>query len=143
MKLTTAQRGVLFAMFHGHCAYCGEMLPEKGWHADHVEAIERKGHYVRVDEPHRTHKFVQDGTCRKPENQRVDNFMPSCRACNIDKTCYSLEDWRQVIERRVEVLRKNYSAYRHAERFGLVAQIETKVIFYFERLAAKTEGAAL
>lgn len=28
--------------FGGRCAYCGCELPEKGWHADHVEAVLRK-----------------------------------------------------------------------------------------------------
>lgn len=28
--------------FGGRCAYCGCELPEKGWHADHVQAVLRK-----------------------------------------------------------------------------------------------------
>ncbi|UYL04904.1 hypothetical protein LGIDLPPJ_00017 [Klebsiella phage KP13-27] len=27
--------------FGGYCAYCGQLLPEKGWHANHVEAVYR------------------------------------------------------------------------------------------------------
>ena len=38
MALTKKQRVELRMKFGGRCAYCGCELPEKGWHADHVEA---------------------------------------------------------------------------------------------------------
>ncbi len=59
--------------------------------------------------------------------------MPSCRSCTIDKSNLSLEDWRRSLEHKPNVLRDNYSAGRHAERFGLVAQVATRVVFHFER----------
>ncbi|HHR4690493.1 TPA: HNH endonuclease, partial [Salmonella enterica] len=37
MSLTKKQRAELRMKFGGRCAYCGCVLPEKGWHADHVE----------------------------------------------------------------------------------------------------------
>lgn len=42
MSLSKKQRIVLRAKFGGRCAYCGEVLKEKGWHADHVEPVLRK-----------------------------------------------------------------------------------------------------
>lgn len=42
MALTKKQRAELRMKFGGRCAYCGCELPEKGWHADHVEAVLRK-----------------------------------------------------------------------------------------------------
>ena len=131
MTLTKPQRAVLFAMFDGHCAYCGCVLPEKGWQADHVEALERVVSYVR-DDNHQGYRRILK-RCDNPEANRIDNFFPSCRPCNIDKSSMSVEFWRTQLERKPEILRKNYSAMRHAERFGLVAQIETKVVFYFEK----------
>lgn len=123
-------------MFGGRCAYCGSPLPEKGWHADHVAPIHRKTKLVRGDDW--SYKFVKTGECYNPENDHTGNFMPSCRACNIDKSNIGLEDWRKSLEHKVDVLRKNYSAWRHAERFGLVAQIGSKVVFYFEKMAGAT-----
>jgi len=41
-KLTKAQRAVLREKFGGRCAYCGCELPEKGWHADHLEPVMRE-----------------------------------------------------------------------------------------------------
>jgi hypothetical protein len=43
MALTKKQRAELRMKFGGRCAYCGCELPEKGWHADHVEAALRNG----------------------------------------------------------------------------------------------------
>lgn len=134
--LSKKQRTVLFAMFDGLCAYCGQPLPEKGWHADHIEPLERNGEFVRLPKPMNgaTHKYVQDGTCRNPHNERVENYYPSCRACNINKGASPLELWRSCLERSVEGIRRDHASYRHAERFGLVAQITTKVVFHFEKL---------
>ncbi|EBU8924256.1 HNH endonuclease [Salmonella enterica subsp. enterica serovar Brandenburg] len=41
MALTRKQRERLRMKFGGRCAYCGCVLPEKGWHADHVQAVLR------------------------------------------------------------------------------------------------------
>ncbi len=38
MALTKKQREKLRMKFGGRCAYCGCELPEKGWHAGHVQA---------------------------------------------------------------------------------------------------------
>lgn len=134
MKLTKLQRAVLFAMFDGHCAYCGCELPERGWHGDHVEPIQRNGGWIRLDKPTSgaTHKYVQDGTCRAPENDCIDNMMPACRSCNINKGSAPLEVWRANLERIVDGMRRDHASFRHAERFGLVKQAATKVVFYFE-----------
>lgn len=144
MKLNPAQRLALFNKYGGKCAYCGQPLPEKGWHADHVEPVHRE--WYKALRPKTTAKFdeatqsvVMVVTDRKvgmerPELDRIENMMPSCRACNLDKHCMSLEVWRRALEGKVRVLRDNYSAFRHAERFGLVAVAETKVVFYFEKL---------
>jgi hypothetical protein len=133
VTLTKARRAELYAMFGGLCAYCGEHLPENGWHADHVESIRRESRMVRVREG--TYKLVPTGQCQFPENDHIGNLMPACRACNINKGVASLEGWRVRLERQPQVLRDNHSAYRHAERFGLVAQVKTTVVFHFELAA--------
>jgi len=47
MALTKNQRAELREMFGGRCAYCGCELPEKGWHADHIEPVRRETIVVR------------------------------------------------------------------------------------------------
>lgn len=133
MTLSKAQRDIIFAMFDGHCAYCGVILPQRGWQVDHIEALERVVGYVRSTDRcgEYKRKLIR---CDNPDADKVGNFFPACRPCNIDKSSMSLEFWRTQLERKPEILRNNYSAWRHAERFGLVVQVKTKVTFYFEKL---------
>jgi hypothetical protein len=86
-------------------------------------------------------KFVQTGESFFPENDRLGNFFPACRACNIDKSVYPLEDWRKLLEERPNVCRRNYSAFRHAERFGRIVVINEPVIFFFEKYVVAHEAA--
>lgn len=140
MKLTKAQRDVLRMKFGGKCAYCGVDLPEKGWHADHVEPVWRewwknrpKEHYEYVDGKVVLTIEKQVVGMMAPERDTAENLFPSCRACNIDKHATSLEMWRKQMQDRVGVCRRNYSAFRHAERFGLVQEIHKPIIFWFEQ----------
>ena len=45
----------------------------------------------------------------------------------------NLEEWRKKLSRTLDVLNHNYPTYRHARRFGLVAETAQPIIFYFER----------
>lgn len=73
------------------------------------------------------------GTCERPQNLRAENLMPACPPCNIDKHASSLEGWRGKLQSACDVLRRNQPTYRHALRFGLVAETGTTITFYFER----------
>lgn len=151
MRLTTSQRATLRIMFGGKCAYCGCELPEKGWHADHIEPVWREwwkntpgwkeSHGFNYDyvggSVIRTAIPLEKAKLLAPENDTLDNLFPSCRACNIDKHASSLESWRKQMEDRVGVCRRNYSAFRHAERFGLVQEIKKPIVFWFEQWATK------
>jgi hypothetical protein len=100
-------------------------LPEKGWHADHVQAALRKVKYI-------------DGSWRyinefyRPQNDVLENLFPACVACNVDKHTATLEDWRNSLKLRPSFARRYSSAFRFAERFGLVQEIKKPVVFYFE-----------
>jgi len=148
VNLTKQQRAALRVKFGGHCAYCGVELPEKGWHADHVEPVYREwwksthwwkeshGFKWEVDSTGNLNKIpvvIEKAGLERPENDTLDNLFPSCRACNIDKHASSLEAWRKQMQDRVNVCRRNYSAFRHAERFGLVVEIKKPVVFWFEK----------
>jgi hypothetical protein len=147
MKLSKAQRKQVFDMFGGRCAYCGCDLPEKGWHADHVEPICRewwkKGPLVRhdlVDGKIVRTEEKRSATCLYPERDVLENHFPACRACNIDKNACPLEMWRRSLEQRVEVCRRNHAAFRHAERFGRVAIMSEPLVFWFERFNVMARG---
>lgn len=128
MKLTMAQRAQLKQKFGGRCAYCGEMLGDR-WHADHVEAVERKLALV----PGRGVVCTKD--VHRPERDTIDNLNPACAPCNIDKHTMTLEGWRRKLQDACGVLMRNQPTYRHAVRYGLVQETGARVVFHFERLA--------
>lgn len=132
MKITKQQRESLREKFDGRCAYCGNPLGDR-WHADHIKPVERKLEFIRI--PGRSTRMRATGEVYRPENDTIDNLNPACAPCNIDKHARTLEDWRQKLQRAVQVLERNQPTYRHAVRFGLVQPTGAQVEFYFERIA--------
>jgi hypothetical protein len=136
MKISTAKREEIRMMFGGRCAYCGCELVA-GWHVDHVKAVGHDFDYRRggYDEhgQYTPSKFVRNGKVLRPENDVVDNLYPACRPCNIDKSSYSLEEWRDELSGLPERMRKYIPNFRHAERFGLLEIVKIKVEFWFEK----------
>jgi hypothetical protein len=130
MGLTKAQRAMLHDKYGGKCAYCGCELPKK-WHADHLEPVERKLKYVPGK------GAVCTGEMYHPEADNINNMMPACPACNIDKHSYPLEFWRQQIQDSCNILARNITTYRRAKRFGLVAETGSIINFYFETYEPK------
>lgn len=101
---------------NGHCWYCGDQL-QKGWHVDHFLPLGRN----------------HDGTCDNPENDHIDNLVPSCPSCNIMKSSMDIETFRWLIGNFVTRLNRDITVYRHAKRYGLVQETGNEVRFYFER----------
>lgn len=126
MRLTKIEREAIKAKFGGRCAYCGEPLGDR-WHADHLEAV------IRETEYHYGSAFRPTGKLLRPEHDHIGNLMPACAPCNIDKGPNSLEWWRGKLQDATAVLERNSSTYRHAKRFGLVAETGAQIKFYFER----------
>ena len=150
-------RQLIFEKYNGHCAYCGCEL-KKGWHMDHAYPVERKmknigGHYIfkstgeKVpnmynedidfkDIQHVPNKLVPDGF-RKPENDTIENMMPSCPSCNINKHSMNIEEFRAFITRFVTSLNKNNTQYRIAKKYGLIQETGKQVMFYFENFPSE------
>ncbi|MBT9493865.1 MAG: HNH endonuclease [Paucibacter sp.] len=124
MKLTKPQREALRMKFGGLCAYCGNPLGDR-WHADHFEAV-RRNDWGKVP-----------GPPEHPERDRLDNLMPACAPCNIDKHSMKLEDWRGQMERSHDVLHRDNGTYRRMLRYGLVLEARRPIVFHFERSAMR------
>lgn len=75
----------------------------------------------------------------KPLLDVPENMMPACPPCNIDKHCMSMEGWRLKLSRTLGVLSRNNPTYRHAVRFGLVAETDKPIVFYFERVTKEEQ----
>jgi len=116
----------------GKCWYCGVTL-KKGWHIDHLEPVIRESKYVyeKTDNGYKG-KIIQTGTSLHPERDNEKNMVPSCPPCNLFKTVFTLEQFRNEISKQVERARKTSVNYRTAERFGLIIEIKKPIKFWFE-----------
>lgn len=132
-RLKRAEREQVRLMFGGRCAYCGDELGDR-WHADHFHPVERK--LKRVE----GRGVVCTNEAWQPEADCLENRMPACSPCNIDKHAFSLEAWRRKLQQTCRVLRDNSTTYRHGLRFGLLTETGAQVVFYFERVAAEAAG---
>lgn len=130
MALTKAERELVRQKFGGRCAYCGCELPPR-WHADHMEPVERKLKYVPGK------GVIATGEFHNPEADNIENMMPACPACNIDKHSLPLESWRRQVQDSVNILIRNSTTYRRAQRFGLIADTGKQIKFYFETYGDK------
>ena len=122
MTLSKAEREALRMMFGGLCAYCGCELGAK-WHADHVKPIYRSWP-IAPD---------QNGLLAGRGKDVIENLFPACAACNLFKSVYDLETWREEIAKQVERARNKSFNFRFAEAFGLVAETGKPVVFWFEK----------
>ena len=114
--LTKENRAIVLEKCNGRCAYCGICLDGIKWHADHFHPVMRKP-------PYSEHT--------KPENDNIDNLMPSCPSCNISKSCNSLEGFREMIGDRLNQLSMD-AKYKTALRYGLIKEQPKEIVFYFE-----------
>ncbi|ECA8343101.1 HNH endonuclease [Salmonella enterica subsp. enterica serovar Telelkebir] len=133
MALTRKQREKLRMKFGGRCAYCGCVLPEKGWHADHVQAVLRKSERCMKAAEKGIFRLKTTGEVFRPEADCPENIFPSCAPCNLLKTTYSLEMFRKQVSLQVERGRRSSVNFRTAERFGLISVVNKPVVFWFEQ----------
>jgi len=120
------EREFIFQKFEGRCAYCGEEL-KKGWHVDELLPVRRnmKWNIAKT-------KYIHDGTYEHPERLNIDNQMPSCPSCNINKHSMSLEEFRNLIQNFIISLNRDSTQYKIAKRYGLITENNKPVLFYFE-----------
>jgi len=108
----------VWAKSKGRCWYCGFELPEKGWHVDHFKPLGGGG------------KFE---TIIKDRLNDIENLVPSCAGCNLFKSVYTVEGFREKIEHQREQVRKYSTGFRIAERMGIIEVKPDPVVFWFER----------
>ncbi len=109
-------RQLIYNKYGGKCAYCGQDLPNK-WHIDHFLPVVRNW---------------WENTYNNPENNNIDNYMPSCPSCNILKSSFGIEMFRKGIQGYINSLTQYSTQYKMAKKFGLVQETGIEVKFYFE-----------
>jgi hypothetical protein len=133
-KISKSQRAELRLKFGGRCAYCGCELPEKGWHADHVEPVRRDFEFVRAPAGSgATHVTRSNGKVRHPDLHAIENLFPACAPCNLFKSSFSVEQMRNEISKQIERAQAYSVNFRTARRFGLVDIVNKPVTFWFEQ----------
>ena len=109
-------RQVVYEKYNGHCAYCGDE--------------------IEIEKMHDEHKFpkhLSKNHNMEPgqDNNRIENRMPSCRACNWHKGGMQIEEWRSELQRQVSMLKKN-AQFKRALRFKQIRIEEKPIVFYYE-----------
>ena len=120
-------REIIFNKYGGKCSYCGDPL-QKGWHVDELLPVKRNHKYDKDKQ-----KFVWDGTYEHPERLNINNQMPSCPSCNINKHSGSIEEFRSLITGFMKHFNEINTQYKIAKRYGLVKEEIKPIVFYFEQ----------
>lgn len=110
-------RKLLREMFGGKCAYCGKPLG-RVFHADHVAPIYRG--CTDVSRPSHS------------GNDDEENLFPACPRCNMRKGVLSVDEFRREIGMQLKRLRRDSSAFRLAEDYGLIKETRKHIDFWFE-----------
>jgi hypothetical protein len=76
-------------------------------------------------------KEVPDGYHR-PENHCIENMMPSCQSCNINKHGATIEEFRGYISGYLNSLNLRMVQYKMVKKYGLVEETGKPVVFFFE-----------
>ena len=114
-------REQVYQMFDGHCAYCGCKLEYRDMQVDHIESV------------------WSSVWNKKPVDDSIKNYFPSCRACNFYKGAWSLEAFRDNIEHMlVGKLRRDFN-YKMLVKYGMIKEDFKPITFYFERKDGDTE----
>lgn len=139
MKLTKKQRAELRMMFGGRCAYCGCELAEKGWHADHIEAVHRISEIDQKAKSAGKFRLRYSGEMNLPDNDNVENQRPACAQCNINKSTLDVESFRKFIATRNAAIMKT-PAGKLSMKYGMCQLTDKPVVFWFEQYQQQEEA---
>ena len=120
--LKKKQREALYNKYNGHCAYCGCEITYEEMQADHIESVHRTEikRYRGVD------------SLSDKELNAIENYMPACRQCNFYKGVYTIDTFRNALKTMLwQNLKQNFN-YRMALKYGLIAENDKEIKFYFE-----------
>jgi len=138
VSLSKKQRQEVWDKSAGICWYCGDKLPDKGWHADHIKPVRRtlsKKSYKDCGfgkVPESIQSLMNNDGMQSPQNDAIENIVPACAPCNLFKSVFSIEEFRIEIALQVDRARRQSVNFRTAERFGLIEVRPAKVVFWFE-----------
>lgn len=110
-----------------HCAYCGKEIKFEDMQVDHFVPKNRGG-YPRWSD--KEGKYVVSHG-----EDSMENYMPSCRACNFRKRDMNIEQFRESIREQAEGLLRGAAKFQVSMSiaYGLLTPSFNKpIVFYFE-----------
>lgn len=107
----------VFNLIPGRCAYCGCEITPKEMQVDHYLSFE----------------FGYAIAQGKGDIDSEDNYLPACRSCNYYKSGMHIEQFRRMIGRWCDILKRDNVTYKNAVRFGQVIENPHEQQFYFEK----------
>lgn len=117
-------RQLVYQKCNGHCAYCGCELKYEDMQVDHIKAVATNDY-----RKWRNLSYMSD-----EELNSIENYMPSCRACNFYKSTWSLDTFRNNLSTMLyRNLASNFN-YKLLKKYGLIKENIHEVKFYFEEL---------
>ncbi|MDR3026047.1 hypothetical protein [Chryseobacterium sp.] len=131
MKLTKAQREILYKKYGGKCAYCGCELPER-WLADVIVDPIRNSKWNNE-----LQKWEYVGLYKNSDLESIDNRNPCCKSCDVHKSSKTLEQFRQSLYGLLKLVTEEYGYYKILNRFGMLQETGQKVRFFFETYERK------
>jgi len=129
MALKRVIREKVWLKYDKHCAYCGDVLRYESMQVDHV--VPQRNFLMHVKNKWRLPIFLSHLT--ELDVDHIDNLMPACRVCNNWKSSHDLECFRSELLEQTKRLNLRSSNYRMAKKYGLLVEINTNIVFYFER----------
>lgn len=118
----------IYYKYNCHCAYCGVSIGIKDMQIDHI--IPQLNFFNFVSKQIYIPEFLKHLTI--DDVHHLDNLNPSCRVCNLWKSTYHLELFRNEIKEQTKRLQLRSSNYRVAKLYGLIIETDIKVKFYYE-----------
>ena len=114
--------------YEHHCAYCGREIKLEDMQIDHF-IPKNRGNYSRWSDKEGKY-IVSHG------EDSMENYMPSCRACNFRKRDMSIGQFREAIKEQAKGLLKGASKFQvnMSIAYGLLTpSFDKPIVFYFEK----------
>jgi uncharacterized protein (TIGR02646 family) len=108
-------REIVHQKHSGRCAYCGAQISICRMQVDHIAP-----------------RYHKQGNKEGKGSNDISNLNPSCARCNKWKSTWSIEEFRDVIQKSLDRLDRDTPNFRLAKDYGLVVVASKKVKFYFE-----------
>jgi hypothetical protein len=109
-NVVKVDRHAVYAKYNNNCAYCGNRLEFKDMQVDH---------FVPKT------KFQGEGA------DELENLMPSCKECNMDKGNMLIDEWRERLHNASETV-KSSKILASALKFNMIEIKPFDGKFYYE-----------